>query len=649
MNTRISHSLVFALSLVILIAVIFVFGPFTTNYFLFPKLILLAASVLLSLLIFFAPALSAHPFPLVKSRLAFPLFLFNVVLVANLVLNSEGRTEAIFGKITMFVALSILALLLSSLPRSTKTISTLLTTLLASTTILALHSLLQLTVLYSATFLPTYMQTKSFTPTGSPLTTAALLALGLFLSLSLLRHLPHRVSYYLTLATSFLHTVALVALVAMMLPGQALAPILLPYSASWSVTLDALKTLRSLTFGVGFANFPTFFTQTKPLFLNTTSLWNTLPQTATSELLQFLATTGILGLATFLLLPFSFLRYHSDSPTTTILLRLMWATLFLFIFLPGSLPLFTLFFILLGLLGSTDQTWEISSRPVRLTLVTLALIFVGASVYFLSLFVRAELSLQKAQLALQNNDAKTLYEQSLKAVTLLPTMTNYRLSYSRVNLSIATAISQNPSLSDEQKTQISQLLSQAIREAKAATSLTPQSSLAWQNLGSLYRNLINVAQGSDQFAVSAYAQAVSLDPANPALRIEFGGLLYQLAQLTTDNTQKIQLLNRAVQEFSTAIQLKKDYANGYYNLAKAYELAENYQLAYNSLQTALTYLDPASADYAQVTQELEGLKAKLPVASASPTPSPSPTTTLATPSPLPPPLPGGPIELPTTN
>ena len=106
------------------------------------------------------------------------------------------------------------------------------------------------------------------------------------------------------------------------------------------------------------------------------------------------------------------------------------------------------------------------------------------------------------------------------------------------------------------KREITKLIQQAIREAKVATVLNPTSAAYWENLAQLYRNLINFAEGSDQWAIAAYQQAITNDPINPRLRVNLGGLFYALGNYEA-----------AIRRFENAVNLKPDYTNGYYNLA----------------------------------------------------------------------------------
>jgi tetratricopeptide (TPR) repeat protein len=82
----------------------------------------------------------------------------------------------------------------------------------------------------------------------------------------------------------------------------------------------------------------------------------------------------------------------------------------------------------------------------------------------------------------------------------------------------------------------------------------------WDNLSSIYRSLIGFGQNADQFAILANQQAIALDPSNPQEYINLGGIYYQLGQW-----------DDAIRQFQLAANLKRDYANAYYNLGHALE------------------------------------------------------------------------------
>jgi len=100
--------------------------------------------------------------------------------------------------------------------------------------------------------------------------------------------------------------------------------------------------------------------------------------------------------------------------------------------------------------------------------------------------------------------------------------------------------------------------------------------------------------------------------------------------------------------FRVVVDLKPDYANGWYNLAAAYREDKKYQQAYQAMQQTLALVPTDSADWQKAKQELDELAKKLP----SPTPTPTETQPekqqeqLSKPEPLPSPIVKPPIELP---
>jgi len=645
-----------ALTLLPLLIVVspLLFWTLTPNFFATPKQLFLITITLISLIIWALSLLKHRSLTFASSPLTTPLLVFVTAIILNLALIREGRTEALVGRGSLYLAGSILAFL-STIASSTSLKKRVLTSIILTTSLLSFHTILQLTFLYSLDFLPTFMQVRSFTPAGTPLATLTLIIIGLTTSITWSLSTKDSSRRTLLLIATAIQTIALVAYLSLILPGKDIALNILPLRASWSVALDAMKTTRTIIFGIGLSNFSALFTTVKPLYLNATQFWNSIPVNSGSELLQLLTTGGLLLVTPLIfvmgLIPRALKTCHTNpSDEGNALAAVTLAALIAFIFTPASVTLVIILFIALGLfIPSTTKTTSFS--PLLSTIsFTLILVFVGLSLFFSGRLTLAENHLRRAQIALATSDGQTVYQEHLEALKLIPSLTNYHLSYSQINLSLAAALSQKADLTEEDRNRVTQLISQAIRSGRLATSLRPNLSTTWNNLGNIYRNLINVADGSHTFAIEYLSQGIALDPGNPSLRFDLGGLFFQLANNTSDQATKNAYYSRAIEEFNIAIQLKRDYANAWYNLARTLEEVGNIPSAYQAMQQVVANLGPDSPDLPTATAELETLKAKLPTNSPTPATSPSPTTSsLTEPSPLPSPLPGGPLDLPAES
>ncbi len=636
--------------LLILIIPIFV-ASISSNPWSTPKLVVIIVALLISIGIWVFTLLTSKVAISSSSPLRAPLALFIVAIATSIFMTSEGRLEAVIGKGALLIALAVISYMLSLSHISHKTIKWSVWALVISSSIVALHAIMQLTFLHTLDGLPGFMQTRSFTLTGSPLTSITILILGVVATVLLIIKERNYTKRSVAIALTILQSVALVAYIAMSIPGGELAPQLLSYRASWSLMLDSLKFPKSMFSGVGLNNFPYFYTQFKPLYINTTSLWNFVPTTAASELLQLTITTGLFGLITFLLIPIVALlrRGESEYYEKSILTTISIVALILLAFTPASIPILTLLFITYPLITFSEEKESKIASPTHLVISVLLITIMATIGYWSFKVVMAESYMKQAQSALSGGDGKAVYDKHIKAIELLPFISSYRLSYSSVNMSLAANLSQKGDLSDQDKSTIAQLVSQGVREARAATQLHPSDSRAWSNLGGVYRNLINSTEGADQFSNDSYAKAISLDPANAPLRVEYGGLLYQLSDLAKDQATKDQLLGAAIQQFQTAVQLKTDYANAYYNLSKALEKGGNLSGAYTALERAVASLSPESPDLGTATTELAALKSKVESSQKPKEPAPSTPpveSDLSAPSPLPSALPGNPITLP---
>ena len=156
-------------TLLILIPLIFTTG--TANYFMTPKLLLLALATIL--------ALAAWAIPLAQRELRFatheatlPAILVITALAVNLLFRGEARFEGLLARGIPYACAALIILFApSALDLSARSRQLLVRLTLGMTTTLATLALAQLTFLYRLTSLPAYLQSQFFTPTGGVIAT----------------------------------------------------------------------------------------------------------------------------------------------------------------------------------------------------------------------------------------------------------------------------------------------------------------------------------------------------------------------------------------------------------------------------------------------------------------------------------------------
>jgi len=408
------------------------------------------------------------------------------------------------------------------------------------------------------------------------------------------------------------------------LPKQTFSSILPSLTASWSVAVDMLRVPQTAILGAGPNNYHLAYAQFKPAWINQTELWNIQFTRGYNLPLTLLVSTGILGFMSWVWLVLQILKqvkYNSSlrrSPVTWMLLTLLATQLLL--------PPFTSTLVLFGLvLAAWLSLPEHQFDQVKLrTLMTklshsepnsqsntynhlaaqalgiILLVGFAFGSYGLGRAAAANYTFFKANQAGQRNQIVEMYQLQQRAVSLNPYLATYRRRYALTNLSLATALANKAEPTEEERTNILQLIQQSIREGRAAAQLQPADVRNWQVLAQIYNNLAGVASGADQWAVNSYVQAIQASPTNPDLRIALGSIFYGVGQF-----------DQAEQLFAQAAQLKPDHANAHYNLANALVKQDKLESAVVSYENVLVLIEPDSEDYQVAAQELTVVKEAL--------------------------------------
>jgi len=647
-------------SLVLLIP--FFFLTTTPDFYDFNKQSLLLGVSLVSLLVLGINFAFERQVRLTFSPFGLPLLSLVAVFVISTIIKSPNRFDALLepGQTGTWLALLVFFTCAINFIRTKSELDHLVTSLTISVALFGLITILWASGVASKIPLISNIQflaSATWSPSGSPLATLTFfLALIPFLILLLVQEKTLHLKSGL-LAISFalmLVATGILSYRLFMSPEASVKPIFLPHNIGWAIALESLKVSPFL--GTGPETFSSDFTRFRPISYNLSSNWALRFTTSSNHYLQVLSTLGLLGIVAY-----GFLAYRiystilksskSVSPLPIASLVAAGAILLTYLFLPSYFlqSVFLVVFLVLTTVslkisGSSlihESTIDIvaasqtrNSPLLPYILLILIVLITLPSGYFTVRAYAAEVLFQKALIAAGKNDGKSTYDTLIKTISTNPYRDTYRIAYSQTNLLLANALASNPAaagLTDTDRNTITQLVQQAIREAKNAVALNPTKVTNLENLAAVYRNLLNFAQGADAWTIASYQQAISLDPVNPNLRIALGGVYY--AQKNW---------NDAVRLFQSGVDLKPNLANAQYNLAAAYREKGDLELAVSALQKTVDLLDKSSADYAKAASELAELQKKV----GETTPPAKPTTSqLTRPEPLPTPKVTPPLQL----
>jgi len=616
----------------ILVLFLLFFLPFTQEFFVTNKFYLLVFFVLLLLLSSIFCLLSSKKLSWLSRPLDLPVVLFITSIALSLIVSSPNKVQALlnpsFG-LVMFLSLGILYFYLSRNNEAIKQFNN-----------IAIFSSLFLSIITIAFFfqpfknvsLPIFLQflkNPSFTPLGNQLDLAVFLGFFLIYNIVVILVRPKAASRIVVnndsgqagmtksiINYSFL-TFNLLALFLTLysllkpstgLINQAPTLILPPFRLSWYATVETLKRPLTALFGIGIDNFSSIFTRVKDLAYNQSSLWQINAfNVSRSAILHIFTETGILGIAAFGLLIFIALKSAIKQRPFIFLFFYLFICLLIF---PTSLIVWFLFFVLLAQISqqynnmTIKQSFDLSDLPpLYLGIVVIIFGVIGISSYFLARSYASEYYFKKSLDGIVKNNLKEVYDNQRQAVVLNPYIERFRLNFSQTNLLIANnlAAKKPETITDQDRQTIAQAIQAGIAEAKAAVSLNPQKADNWENLAVIYRNIINFAQGSDVWTISAYQRAIIMDPQNPLYRVNLGGVYYSLGKY-----------DEAVKFFEQAIGLKSDWSNAYYNLAWAYFQNKEYDKAATAMQNVVNLVDKkiTPKDWEKVNKELEDFKNK---------------------------------------
>ncbi len=646
------------------------FLPITSEFYEFNKQALLVLLAIVSLGLWVAKFIVDRQVRITRSPLGLPLLLLAFTWVISAFLKTPNRFDAFMepSQVGTMIALIVLFFTGINAVHAKKQVDNLVMAFLGSMIVLSVAVVLFATGLVPAILQGGFLKNALWTPVGNPFSALLVLVAGLIFSgVLLVKQLTEKKSAakVLVIASLVACTLgsALLTYRLFLMPNNPNRPVFLSQSVSWSIALEAIKS--SPLFGTGPATYLSDFTRFRPLAYNSSPVWAVRFASSSNYYLQTLTTLGILGLIAYLFVLFrtgqmtlrSF-KTSSESSLHSVAVAASVTALVVFasqLFLPVSLTsLAVLFFLLLILVAAFKQLGSSMVHEANVDLVAasdsgvrspilpwvslaLVLLLILPTLYYASRAYAAEILFQRALTHAANNAGKDTYDTLIKTITAFPYRDSYRVAYSQTNLLLANSLASKKDLTPEDRQTIANLIQQSIREAKNAVALNPLKVTNVENMAAIYRSLIPLAKGADQWTASSYVRAIQLDPVNPNLNVALGGVLYQLKQY-----------DQAIQVLTEAVNKKPDLANSYYNLSAAYREKGDLARAAAAMQAVVNNVKKDSADYTKAVDELAALKKKLgekQATSASTVAEPA-KTELTAPQPLPSPKLSPQVELP---
>jgi len=134
----------------------------------------------------------------------------------------------------------------------------------------------------------------------------------------------------------------------------------------------------------------------------------------------------------------------------------------------------------------------------------------------------------------------------------------------------------------EQQEKISRIQAEAgnaINSIVRATDLNPQDVTNWIVRGDVYKQVIGFIGGAEKWAKASYEQALLLEPLNPFTYTELGRTYVSVADLLTPQAkedeeikkQVIGYLDKAVESYNKAIEIKPNYSPAHFDLALVFD------------------------------------------------------------------------------
>jgi hypothetical protein len=398
----------------------------------------------------------------------------------------------------------------------------------------------------------------------------------------------------------------------------------------WQGALNAWRSsTKTFLIGTGTESFAFAFYQFKSKEHNMTSEWDFLYNKAHNEYLNYLATTGIFGLGSYVLFVGTFVIWFFKNQMSklkaqsnvkaqslknsltvgfdsTFVIRILpialfvgWLSVLVTNFFGFSVVVTQLFLFLFPAMiititrGESVQQFRHLSLPLRPGAVSLARGLIGvfglllvlrlASVWYADMSYAAGYRLARAGSYERSKDFLS------RAIALLPSEPLYHDEMSTTLAALTTAAIED----SKNATRAAELAQAAMQESDRALTVSPKNVNFWKSRTKILYSFSSFNPELNKAAIDALKNAQMLSPTDPKIA-------YNLAILwgrEGDNGQAIDLLKQA-------IDLKPNYRDAYYALFVFYTDTGQIPVARTILTQYLTDVDPKDQDFQDKLKQL---------------------------------------------
>ncbi|HSW57266.1 MAG TPA: tetratricopeptide repeat protein, partial [Dehalococcoidales bacterium] len=368
---------------------------------------------------------------------------------------------------------------------------------------------------------------------------------------------------------------------------------------------------QNFALGIGPNRFAEFWAVHKPADINQTQFWNADFYSGSGFIPTMAITTGLLGLLSLLAfigmyvwsgVKAIFAQANSSRSrylaTSTFLVSLyLWVMLFLY---TPNIVVLALAFIFTGLFTATlvsqgiTGLWKVNifSNPktnfLSVLSIVILLILSIAGGYFVWEKSIAAVVFQKGIIDYQNTgNTQLVKEAAARAINMSPGDVYWR-GLAEISLTdlgrVLAGITNQSQITDSVRAEAQTYIANSIEAAKKATEADPGNFQNWFALARVYEVLsVNGIEGASESARSAYGEAATRSPGNPAVPLALARL--DAASGNVDDARA---------NVNKALALKSNYTDAYFALAQLEVAANNIPAAIRSVEAA-TVVDPLNA------------------------------------------------------